>query len=118
VAYGAARTVTVPSGGSVEFNVGGTYKTMPRITANAARDSSSLVWGLRLDGGDFVHVATGSNAVKSVLIDCAERICTVAGAVALPTLDSDWLELEPGTHTLAMDNGTGAATVVFTERWL
>ena len=34
------------------------------------------------------------------------------------TTDSDWLVLEPGTHTLAIDNGTGAATVTFVERWL
>lgn len=117
VAYGREAVVTVPSGGSVTFNVDGTYKTKPRIQANAVRDSSSLIWGLRLDGGDFVHVNTGSAAAVAVDIDCDERTCIVNGNVSLITLNSDWLELTPGTHTLAMDNGTGAATVTFRERW-
>lgn len=117
-AYGLERAVTVPSGGSATFTVGGTYKTKPRIAANAVRSPSSLVWGLRLDDGDFVHVATGSASARAVAIDCAERTCVVNSSVALPTLDSDWLELEPGEHTLRMDNGTGEATVTFVERWL
>lgn len=118
VAYGVERTVTVPSGGSAEFVVGGTYRAAPAIAANAVRDATSLVWGLKLDGGDFVHVATGNASARSVAIDCGARTCRVAGAAALPTLDSDWLKLAPGRHVLAMDEGTGAATVTFAERWL
>lgn len=120
IAYGASRTENVPSGGSKTFTVGGTAPAMPTITANAVRNSTSLVWGIRLDGGDFVHIATGSASSRSVVVDCAARTCTVAGTATLPTLDSDWLALEPGEHTLAMDYGTasGGATVTFTERWL
>lgn len=118
VAYGIERTVTVPSGGSVTFNVGGTYRTRPKVTAQAVRNSSSNLWGIRLDGADYIHVATGSASARAVSIDCDARTCTVAGNAAMITLDSDWLELEPGTHTLAMDNGTGEATVTFRERWL
>lgn len=119
VAYGEERSVTVPSGGSVTFHVGGTWPAKPRITASAAyRNGSALVWGLRLDDGDFVHVATGSASARSVDLDCGARTCVVNGSVALPTLDSDWLELEPGEHTLRMDYGTGSAVVSFVERWL
>ena len=119
IAYGAQREITVPSGGSVEFVVGGTYPAKPAITAaSAVRDSSSQVWGVRLDEGDFVHVATGSASARGVAIDCGERTCAVNGSATLPTLDSDWLELSPGKHTLRMDKGTGAATVTFAERWL
>ena len=117
-AYGDTVTKTVPSGGSLTFTVDGTYPTKPTITANAARDGSSQVWGLRLDNGDFLHVATGSESARDVVLDCENRTLTVQGAVALPTLDSDWFELAPGTHTLTMDKGTGAATVTYKERWL
>lgn len=118
ISYGVPESVTVPSGGSVEFEVGGTYPTMPRIEVSAVRDTSSGLWGVRLDDGDFLHVATGANAARKVKLDCADRTCIVNGNVALPTLDSDWLVLEPGTHTLANDLGTGAATVTWIERWL
>lgn len=118
VAYGAVRRLTVPSGGEVRFKVDGTYPAKPRIVASAVRDAESLVWGLRLDDGDHVHVATGSAQARSVALDCDARTCTVNGATALPTLDSDWLAFAPGEHTLEMDHGTGAAELVFTERWL
>jgi predicted phage tail component-like protein len=118
VAYGREISFTVPSGGSITFNVGGTYKTRPRIQASAVRDSSSLVYGLRLDEQDFVHIATGSASARTVDVDCDERTCKVNSSVSMITLDSDWLEFEPGTHTLRMDNGTGAATVTYRERWL
>lgn len=119
IAYGNEITVTVPSGGSVTFNVDGTAAAKPTITASAAiRNSSAFVWGLRLDDGDFVHVATGSASARSVAIDCDERTCIVNNSVKVPTLDSDWLELTPGVHTLRMDYGTGTATVTYRERWL
>lgn len=117
-AYGDTVTKTVPSGGSLTFTVDGTYPTKPTITANAARDGSSQVWGLKLDNGAFLHVATGSASARDVVLDCENRTLTIQGAVALPTLDSDWFELAPGTHTLVMDKGTGAATVTYKERWL
>ena len=117
-AYGDTVTKTVPSGGSLTFTVDGTYPTKPRITASATRDGSSQVWGLKLDNGDFLHVATGSASARNVVLDCENRTLTVQGDVALPTLDSDWFELSPGEHTIAMDKGTGAATVTYIERWL
>ena len=118
VAYGEERTVTVPSGGSAEFLVGGTYPARPAITAQAVRDGSALVWGVRLDDGDYIHIETGSAGAVAVEADCAERTCRVAGTTAMITLDSDWLELAPGTHTLSNDKGSGAATVTYAERWL
>ena len=84
---------------------------------SAVRNSSSLVWGVKVDNADFVHVATGSSSSRKVEIDSEKRICKVANAIALPTLDSDWIVLEPGAHTVAMDNGTGAATLSWVERW-
>lgn len=118
IAYGREVTITVPSGSSVTFNVGGTYKTRPRISATATRNSSSLVYGLKLDDANYVHVATGSASARTVSIDCEKRTCIVNSSVSMITLDSNWLEFAPGGHTLAMDNGTGDATVTYFERWL
>lgn len=118
VAYGTSKTATVPSGGSVNVTVGGTWPASPTITATAAvRNSTSLVWGVKVDNGDFLHVATGSASSRAIAADCGKRTLTVASAAALPTLDSDWLVLAPGTHTVTMDQGTGAATVAWVERW-
>lgn len=118
VAYGDERTVTVPSGGSVTFEVGGTYPAKPTIAADAVRDGTSGVWGVRLDDGDYIHVATGSSSAREVEVDSGRRTCTIEGDPSMITTDSDWLVLDPGMHTLAMDKGTGAATVTFVERWL
>ena len=118
-AYGETKTATVPSGDSVSITVNGPYPTAPTIAASAAvRDSTSLTWGIQVDGGDYIHVATGSSSSRAVAIDCGKRTCTVASVATMPTLDSDWLTLAPGTHTVSMYKGTGAATLTWVERWL
>ena len=111
--YGAQDTATVPSGGSLTFEVGGTYPTMPRITANAA--PSGGVWRLTLEDGSYVSVAIPGT--RAIVCDCAERVLTVAGDVWPLVPDADWLVLTPGEHTLTM-TGTGAATLTWDERWL
>ncbi len=118
VAYGREVEFTVPSGGSVTFNVAGTFNAKPRITASAVRNSSALVWGLLLDDDGFIQVDTGSDSARTLSIDCDRRTCIVNDEASLITLDSDWLEFAPGTHTLEMEYGTGAATVRYYERWL
>lgn len=118
VAYGTYKTESLESGGSKSITVGGTARTFLRVVANSAvRNSSSLVWGVKVDDADFVHVATGSSSSRKVEIDSQNRTCKVANALALPTLDSTWLELAPGSHTVVMDNGTGAAVLYWYERW-
>ncbi|MBQ9041589.1 MAG: phage tail family protein [Eggerthellaceae bacterium] len=119
IAYGDDKTAQVPSGGSVEITVGGTYKTALKIEAPAAvRDSSSGYWGIRVDDADFVHIATGSSASRRVVVDSGKRTATVAGSTALPSIDSDWLVLSPGTHNVSNDLGSGGAVISWTERWL
>ena len=114
--YGDTHTVTVPSAGSVSFIVKGSYPTAPTIHAQSANVSSSTVWGLRLDETDFIHVQLSE--ASEVAIDCDKRTCLVGSDVKLPTLDSDWIHLTNGHHTLRNDQGTGACTVTWTERWL
>ena len=116
--FGTEREVTVPSGGSVSFVVGGDYPTRPTIYGDeAVRDASSRQWGVRLDDGGFLRACLPTGAASAVEMDCDGRTCTVAGATTAPTLESDWLTLAPGEHTLQMDVGTGAARVTWHERW-
>lgn len=115
--YGEEHSIDIPSGGSATLLVGGTYPTMPTISAQEATPSSlSGVWGLTVDNGDVLHVPMETAA--AVEVDCEGRTCTVGGLVTLPTLDSDWFTLEPGTHVIRNDQGSGACTVTWNDRWL
>lgn len=114
---GRRHMATVPSGGSVRFHVGGTAPAQVNIEASSAvRSSGSTVWGIRFDEGEFVHVPTGSASARRVDVDCAKRTVRVGNGTGMLTLDSDWPELAPGTHVARMDEGTGAATLIWTER--
>lgn len=118
VAYGDERTITVPSGGSVTFGVGGTYRTAPTVVAPSAANCSDGYWRLTLDDADrFSLVVPDGVATSRVEGDCASRVLRIDGEVSLLDALSDWLEFEPGQHTLAME-GTGAATVTYRERWV
>lgn len=116
-AFGAQQSVVV-GGDATTFTVGGTYPTRPSFSGTAARNASSHLWGIRLDGGDYFHIDTGTTANRSIVVDCAERTCKVGGSPRLPTLDSDWFELSVGTHSIVRDNGTGSVTLTWLERWL
>ena len=117
--YGERRTVTIPSGGSVTFLVGGNMPAKASVNASAAvRSSGSTVWGVRFDEGDFVHINTGSSQSRRVEIDGVNRYARVAGAVSMITLDSNWPLFQPGSHIARMDEGTGEATLTWQERSL
>lgn len=117
--YGNAASATVPSGGTVTFEVGGNYPTMPSIAASAAvRDPSSLVYGLRLDSGHILDFATSTDSAVSLSVDCQSRSASQDGTSVIPTLESDWFVLQPGTHTVENHEGTGAAEVSWVERWI
>ena len=99
--------------------VGGTAPARMVITSkDATRDSSTGLWGVRLDDGDYARVEIPVSAPSSVTIDCTTRTATVNGAPALLTLDSDWLEMAPGRHVIRLDEGWGTADVSWRERWL
>lgn len=119
VARGATRTSVVPSGGSVTISVDGTLPaTLAIVATSAVRSPTSLVWGLRFDEGDVLRVDTGSEYARLVEIDCGRRTCRVARATSMITPTSVWPNLTPGVHTVRMDQGTGAATLTWQERWL
>ena len=118
ILYGIRREVTVPSGGTLSFAVGGDYPTKPTISSDAAvRNASTRQWGVRLDDGDIMRVAVPLSSASTVRMDCDARTCAVNGATTIPTINSDWFELKPGTHTIRNDMGAGACTVSWYERW-
>ena len=117
--YGREGSVTVPSGGAATFLVGGTAPAKVSVrTSYAVRSSGSSVWGVRFDEGDFMHVALPSISSRRVEIDADDRTVKVANATDMITLDASWPKLEPGTHVARMDQGTGAATLTWIERYL
>lgn len=114
---GSAKTYTVPSGGSVTLVTGGTHPAKIAVAATSAvRNSTSLLWSLTFDSQDKLRIATGSSSGRAISIDCATRAVKLAGATHMVTLDSDWPELWPGTHTVTMDQGTGTATLTVQDR--
>lgn len=116
---GETKTAAVPSGGTATAVVSGTASALPTIEATAAvRDGSTGLWGVRVNDGDYVRVPIGTASAAAVEIDCADRTARANGTVVLPTLDSDWLELKPGSNTVENDHGTGACTLSYRERWL
>ena len=115
---GDERTAVVPSGGSTTMLVRHPYPSIRVVATSAVRNSTSNVWGIRFDDGDFLHVPLPTSTAQSVEIDCARRMVKVAGSTSMVTLDSDWPSLVSGTHAVAMDQGTGAATIIWQERCL
>lgn len=120
VAYGAEKTVNIPSSGSATFTVGGTAPTMPYNAAaqSVTPDSSTKLYGLRLDDGDVFCVgANTTNAITVSNLDMWKRTVYVNSALSLPTLPSDWFSMQPGSHTIRNYLGTGQFVLKYRERW-
>lgn len=117
--FGASRSASLASASSASLTVGGTHPTRPTITAAAAiRDSTTGLWGVSFDNDAYVlRVPLPTALQTAVSIDCDSRAVLVDGEVSNITLESDWPELAAGTHTVAMDLGTGAASLAWVERW-
>lgn len=118
ILYGEEHSVTVPSGGSVEIQVDGTYPTYPKIEGYVYGDQNTNIWGVTLDDGRHLHVNTGTTSERAIMIDCADRVTKLANQTHLPTLDSDWFELTRGSHTIENTIGSGDCTFSWQERWL
>lgn len=116
---GEPNQSVVPSAGSTTLVLKHGMPPRIKVEASAAvRNSTSLVWGIRFDEGDFLHVKLATAGEHSVFIDCEERTVLVDGSVSMVTLDSDWPRLDAGVHTIRMDQGTGDASVTWQERCL
>lgn len=122
VAYGEERSITLGrvNGSETTVLVNGTYPTRPVIhDPKAVGDTSTQIWGVRLDGSEYMHIDVGYNQ-HDLVVDCSERSVVSDTSVKVPTLDSDWFELTPGVHTFLRDLGRSYAdaTITWQERWL
>lgn len=115
--HGETQHITIPSGGTVTFNVGGTQTTYPRITGTVTRDGTTNMWGVRLDGHDVMRVPM-SVSQAAIDIDCDDMSVLVNGSSGMIDTTSYWFELTAGTHTIQNYLGTGEATVEWETRWL
>jgi phage-related protein len=99
--------------------VGGDAPTRPTIEGTLSTSAASGLWLARLDNATSLGVTIGRYDGHAVRIDCDARTVTLDGAHTTITLDSDWLELAPGAHTLAVVTGgiDDTALVTWTERW-
>lgn len=110
--HGPGASVT-SSSGTATLHIDGTLPAPVRIEAASAKNNFTIT---DQTAGGFVKLAVGSTA-RAVVIDSEKRAATIAGTLAMPTLDSDWLVLAPGTHTLARTSGTGEFTASYESRW-
>lgn len=115
--HGATQRVTVPSGGSVSIRVGGTAPARPTITASAATGSAGGAWSVVTEDGGGIYAAIAGGSSKPVFADVATRVLKVDGTVTMLNASYDWPTLTPGTHTLTMTQGTGAAIVEWEDLW-
>ena len=114
-AYGETKTATVPSGGNVSINIGGNYPTF--LSGNGSVKRGTNFYTITADTGEKLEIPADTTA-KAVVFNCEDRTLTVAGVNTLPSVDSDWLRLAPGEHTITNSQGTNAITIKWTERWL
>ena len=118
VRYEGATPVSATIVSVATVAITGTYPTKPTIATATAAPGQSGYWGVRVDGGDYMHVQLTSGT-HSVSINCETRVVTVDGDPDMITLDSDWFELAPGNHTITNDVGTCTnMTLNYFPRWL
>lgn len=118
VMYGNYVERVVPSGGTLDWAVLGSYPVMPLITVPDAANGPDGFWRLALDDGTYV-IATIPDAVQTaeVVVDCKNRTLKVNGDYVMLQPEADWLVLHPTIHTLTM-TGSGTCTVSYEERWV
>ena len=97
---------------------------MPFFAKTQVRpNSTTKLWGWQLDSGPVWHIGNGSTSAFYLSADFGKRVAYVGStpALKLPTLDSTWFELTPGSHTVANDEcySSGNSVVLkYYERWL
>lgn len=115
--YGASGTATLSTSSS-SFQVGGNYPALAVVSSSDATKSGSGLWGVRFDNRAYMRVPHAASGAVAVRIDAEARTARVNGSASMVTLDSDWVELAPGSHSARIDQGGGTATLTWTERWI
>ena len=111
VAYGMERVEH-----TLQFEIGGTWPTLPMIEMTASAGSSVQVSNVAASKSVLIEKAFEGG--EAVVIDCAAETVTVGGADSRNkvALGSDFFALDPGACELAF-SGCSAHTVRFRERW-
>ena len=114
VAYGGQAVTAALASGSNAVAVGGSHPARPvfRLTPTGASAVPSVADEAT---GRAISLVAAPGAGKAVVLDCEARTATCGGTAARVTLESDWLALAPGEHTLRLSGCTG--TVEYRERW-
>ena len=111
IAFGATRKAEASANG---FHVGGSWSTLPIITAKPAAGSYFRITNYYT--GEFIQLTRAFNGTETVVIDCAKMHTTVNGMAAQVIPTSDYFELEPGKNRLTRSSGN--ATIQWQERWI
>lgn len=122
VAYGInENSVFSYNNSSITITVGGTAATDINIRTSTGYwsrpDATTGLWGFATESGEFSHLAIGTTGDISGSINSEQRRCTVNANPRTLTLDSVWLRLAPGEHTITRDYGSGRFTVSWHDRW-
>lgn len=115
--HGTRMRATVPSGGTVRIDVGGTAPAQPTISASAAHGASGGGWSVVTDEGRGIYANIAQDATRTLVADVAHRTLVVGGSAAMLDTDYDWPTMTPGARTLTMALGTGEAVVEWEELW-
>lgn len=117
VAWGEERIVQGEGAGTSFFDLGGTWRTWPRVEATAAE--GEFVEFRDLVGGREVRVEREFSGGEEVVVDCASDRAWVDGAPADAdvVLESDFFWLEPGECSVGFF-GVEGFQMTFDERWL
>lgn len=117
--YGERRSMVVTSFARVD--VGGTDLPDMTISVQGARVGNSSLFGMRFVGPDGVErtlrVPLPDSAAHAVSLDCVGHVATVDGRVSGVTLSSDWPDFAPGRWKAYVAEGTGTATLSWTQRY-
>ena len=83
-------------------------------------DVKNETWGeMHVDSWkDATHAILIADSEVDIEFNTGTRVLRINDAFTVPTLDSNWITLEPGRQTITNDLGTGDVTVTWTDRWL
>lgn len=114
VAYAEYSTAANLAAGANVVTIEGSHPARPvfRLTPSGASAVPAVADG---STGQALTLASAPGEGKAVVLDCEARTATVDGATARVTLESDWLALTPGTHTLRLTGCKG--TIGYRGRW-
>lgn len=113
--YGDTKEQSITTS-STTIKVEGTYPASVKINCDSATPNSSNLWGVQFDNKEKMIVPLEQSG--PVVIDGQARTVSANSQTSMITLTSDWVELAPGSHTVRITNGSGNATLEWTERWL